>query len=139
MRRKSRQREVILNLLKQAKSHPSAEWIYTEVKKEIPSLSLGTVYRNIKLLQSMGEVSEISCEGNEGRFDGNTKPHYHITCQSCGKIMDVDGVVLQSIEEKVAVTTGFKITHHCIGFKGICPECLQHEAPERYQYKLRLY
>ncbi|OGQ12231.1 MAG: hypothetical protein A2026_21730 [Deltaproteobacteria bacterium RBG_19FT_COMBO_46_12] len=124
MRRKSRQREVILNLLKQAKAHPSAEWIYTEVKKEIPNLSLGTVYRNIKLLQSMGEVSEISCEGNEGRFDGNIAPHYHITCQRCGKIMDVDGVALQSIEEKVAVATGFKITHHCIGFKGICPECL---------------
>ena len=139
MRRKSRQREVILNLLKQAKAHPSAEWIYTEVKKEIPNLSLGTVYRNIKLLQSMGEVSEISCEGNEGRFDGNIAPHYHITCQRCGKIMDVDGVALQSIEEKVAVATGFKITHHWIGFKGICPECLQHEAPERYQYKLRLY
>ncbi len=137
MRRRSKQREVILNLLKQTKSHPSAEWVYAEVKKEIPSISLGTVYRNIKLLQVMREVSEISCEGDEGRFDGNTGLHYHITCQSCGTIRDVEGIVLKSLEDKVAATTGFKITTHCMGFKGICPECLQHNDPEKHQDKPR--
>ncbi len=139
MRRRSKQREVILNLLKRTKSHPSAEWVYTEVRKEIPNISLGTVYRNIKLLQSMGEVSEISCEGDECRFDGNTILHYHITCQRCGKIMDLDGIVLQSLEERVAAATGFKITNHCVGFKGVCPDCLEQSSPERYKYKVRLY
>ena len=123
MQRRSRQRELILNILKQTRAHPSAEWVYKEVRKSIPNISLGTVYRNIKLLQSIGEVSEISREGGEGRFDGNTVPHYHITCQRCGKIRDVDGIVLQNIEKKAAAATGFEVTNHFIGFKGICPGC----------------
>lgn len=139
VRRRSKQREVILNLLKRTKSHPSAEWVYTEVKKDIPNISLGTVYRNLKLLQSMGEVSEISCEGDEGRFDGNTGLHYHITCQRCGKIRDLEGIILKGVDEKVATSTGFKIINHCVGFQGICPECLEEDSPERYRYKVRLY
>lgn len=138
MRRRSKQRDIILNLLKRTKSHPSAEWVYKEVKKEIPNISLGTVYRNLKLLQSIGEVSEISCNGDEGRFDGNTGLHYHITCESCGKIRDVEGIVLKGVDEKVFATTGFKILNHCVGFKGICSECLEQSSSERYKYKLSL-
>lgn len=138
MRRRSKQREKILSLLKRTKIHPSAEWVYTEVKKEIPHISLGTVYRNLKLLQSMGEVSEIACEGEEGRFDGNTGTHYHITCQKCGKIRDVEGIILHGVEKRVSAATGFKILNHCVGFQGICPGCRGQEGPERYQYKLRI-
>lgn len=125
MHRHSRQRKVILDVLKRTKAHPSADWVYREVKKEIPNISLGTVYRNLKLLQSIGEVTEISCEGNEGRFEGNSHLHYHITCQKCGQIKDVDDIILHDIEGKVAAATGFKITHHCVGFAGICPACLE--------------
>ncbi|OGW42181.1 MAG: hypothetical protein A2132_06900 [Nitrospirae bacterium RBG_16_43_11] len=125
MHRHSRQRKVILDVLKRTKTHPSADWVYREVKKEIPNISLGTVYRNLKLLQSIGEVTEISCEGNEGRFEGNSHLHYHITCQKCGQIKDVDDIILHDIEGKVARATGFKITNHCVGFAGICPACLE--------------
>ena len=125
MRRHSKQREMIVNLVKRTKSHPSAEWVYTEVKKKVPNISLGTVYRNLKLLQSRGEVAEISCEGDEFRFDGNTGLHYHITCQKCGKISDVDGYIIKGVENKVSSLTGYQITTHCIGFKGVCPECLK--------------
>ena len=125
MHRHSRQRKVILDVLKRTKTHPSADWVYREVKKEIPNISLGTVYRNLKLLQSIGEVTEISCEGNEGRFEGNSHLHYHITCQKCGQIKDVDDIILHDIEGKVATATGFKITNHCVGFAGICPACLE--------------
>lgn len=123
VRKRSKQREAILKVLKRTKIHPPAEWIYREVKKEIPSISLGTVYRNINLLQSMGEVSVINCEGNGGRYDGNTLLHYHITCQNCGKISDIEGILFDEIEEKVAEVTGYRVITHCIGFQGICPEC----------------
>lgn len=113
-----------MNVIKRTKSHPSAEWVYTEVKKKVPNISLGTVYRNLKLLQSTGEVTEISCNGNECRFDGNTCLHYHITCQKCGKISDVGGIVIKGVEKKVSTITGYKITSHCVGFTGVCPECL---------------
>ncbi|MDD5435384.1 MAG: transcriptional repressor [Nitrospira sp.] len=123
MQRRSKQREVILKILMSPTSHPSAEWVYKEVKKEIPNISLGTVYRNLKLLQSIEKVSEIACSGNEGRFDGNPNLHYHVTCQECGKIADVHDLACKGIEETVAEATGFKIITHCIGFTGICPEC----------------
>ncbi len=123
MQRRSKQREVILEVLRGTTSHPSAERVYKEVKKVIPNISLGTVYRNLKLLQSIEKVSEIACSGNEGRFDGNPGLHYHITCQKCGKIGDVHGMIFKEIEDTVAEATGFKIFNHCIGFTGICHEC----------------
>jgi len=138
MRRRSKQREKILNIIKRTKIHPSAEWVYREVKKDIPNISLGTVYRNLKLLQSMGEVLEISCDGGEGRFDGNTETHYHITCQKCGKIRDLEGFILRDIEKRVSDSTGYEILNHCVGFQGICPDCRGEKVPERYQYKLRI-
>lgn len=127
MHRHSKQRKLILEVLKQSNGHPTADWIYREVKREIPNISLGTVYRNLKLLQEAGEITEISCDGNEGRFDGNPHLHYHITCYKCGQIKDVDNIILHDIEEKVAASTGFKITNHCVGFAGICNEC-QHDT-----------
>lgn len=138
MRRKSKQREAILKVLKRTKHHPSAEWIYTEVKKEIPNISLGTVYRNMNLLQSIGEVSVINCEGDGGRYDGNPAQHYHVTCQKCGKISDVEGVIFKEIDKQVAETTGYKITTHCIGFKGICAECQSQSGPDIHKYRIRL-
>lgn len=127
MQRHSKQRKLILEVLRQSKEHPSADWVYREVKREIPNISLGTVYRNLKLLKETGDVAEISCDGNEGRFDGNPHLHYHITCQNCGKITDVNNIILNDIEEKVAASTGFKITNHCVGFAGICHDC-QHDT-----------
>lgn len=123
MYRRSKQRELILDILKGTKSHPSADWVYKEVKKVMPNISLGTVYRNLKLLQSTSNISEIACSGNEGRFDGKPELHYHITCMQCGRIADVEDIIFQGIEETIAETTGFNIVTHCIGFTGICPEC----------------
>ncbi len=125
MQRRSKQRIQILEVLKHSKGHPTADWVYREVKKKMPNISLGTVYRNLKLLKESGDVTEISCEGNEGRYDWNPLLHYHITCQNCGKITDVDNIILHDIEEKVAESTGYKITNHCVGFAGICSDCQQ--------------
>ena len=136
MHRKSKQRDAILDVLKGTKTHPSAEWVYKEVKKVIPNISLGTVYRNLKLLHSKGEIIEIACSGEEGRFDGNPDLHYHITCIKCGKIGDVEDLVLKEIEGIVAEASGFKILNHCVGFTGICPECEARGKKEEVRSKM---
>lgn len=122
--RMTKQREIILEILK-GSSHPTAEMIYTEVKKRLPHISLGTVYRNMRVLKAMGDVSELSCSGEYSRFDPNLSCHYHITCSLCGKILDVDLDTshLKEIEEEVGKRTGFDISSHCIGFHGICQDC----------------
>ena len=78
--RKSRQREAIIRVLMSTTSHPTAEWVYEEVKKEIPNVSLGTVYRNLKLLKERGEILELEQTGHYRRFDGNSANHYHFRC-----------------------------------------------------------
>jgi len=121
--KKTKQKEAILRVLRSTTSHPTADWIYAEVRKEIPNISLGTVYRNIKLLRQSGEISEIDFSGTLSRFDGNPDNHYHFRCEKCGRVFDVDEPVNKELDERVARKTGFKISHHRLEFRGLCREC----------------
>jgi len=123
MLKMTKQREAILKVLRTTTSHPTVDWIYDEVRKEIPHISLGTVYRNLKLLRESGEVLEINSNGTSSRFDGNPENHYHFRCERCGRIFDVDEPVNKELDERVAQKTGFKISHHRIEFCGLCKEC----------------
>ena len=73
IRRATRQREAILNVLRATDTHPTADWIYDEVRKTIPGLSKGTVYRNLKILQEAGEISELNISGTVSRFEGGRR------------------------------------------------------------------
>ena len=117
MPRKSKQKEAILNFLRSTSSHPTANYIYEEVRREIPNISLGTVYRNLKLLKQEGKVLELDLAGSLSRFDGNTHNHYHFRCEQCGRIFDVDEPADQEINDKVARETGFKVSHHILEFR----------------------
>jgi len=123
MLRRTKQREVILRVLTTTNSHPTVDWIYDEVRKEIPHVSLGTVYRNLKLLRESGEVLELDLSGAFSRFDGNPDNHYHFRCEKCGRVFDVDEPVNKELDERVAQKTGFKVSHHRIEFRGLCKEC----------------
>ncbi|MFC2000067.1 transcriptional repressor [Chloroflexota bacterium] len=126
--RKSKQREAILRVLRSTTSHPTADWIYDQVRKEIPNISLGTVYRNLKLLKEEGEVLDLDMAGGFNRFDGNSKNHYHFRCEDCGQVFDIDEPVDKGIEERVARKTGFRVSHHRLEFRGLCDFCqpMQH-------------
>jgi Fur family peroxide stress response transcriptional regulator len=87
--RRSRQRERILQLLRETDCHPSADWLYEKLKKEFPRLSLGTVYRNVHLLTQQGHLQKIHIGGVPDRFEANLTPHCHLICEKCGKIADV--------------------------------------------------
>ncbi len=125
MRRETKQREAILRVLRNTRSHPTADWIYEEVKKEIPNVSKGTVYRNLQVLQDDGEVSELNLNGTLSRFEAKQESHYHFRCEQCGRVFDLDEPVNDELDEKVAKRTGFKVSHHQTEFRGICKDCQQ--------------
>ena len=123
MARKSKQKEAILRVLKGTTSHPSADWVYEQVRREIPNISLGTVYRNLKLLKQEGEILELDLASTLSRFDGNSQDHYHFRCEKCGRVFDVDEPVDKEIDYRVAQKTGFKVSHHRLEFRGLCKDC----------------
>ena len=121
--RKTKQRQAILKVLRDTRSHPTAQWIYEQVRQEIPHISLGTVYRDLKLLKKMGEILELDFAGNLTRFDANTSRHYHFYCKKCHRIFDIDEPVDMQVDEKVAAKNGFEVFSHRMDFFGLCREC----------------
>ncbi len=85
--RYSQQREVIKNIVRSTKTHPSANWIYIKAKKIINNISLGTVYRNLKTLEKSGDL-RIIYDNDQVRYDGNLEDHHHLKCLECGLIID---------------------------------------------------
>lgn len=116
------QRRLILEVVRATDAHPSAEWVYRKVRRRLPRISLGTVYRNLKLLAQEGLIKELGGKGL-GRYDGNTDGHYHFSCHSCGRIYDLGEPVERALERRVAARTGFSVTQHRIEFYGLCSAC----------------
>ena len=112
------QKKVILDYLKSTKTHPSAEEIFKKVRKKLPRISLGTVYRILKNLKEKGEVLEIPAEVSH--YDANTFPHVHFFCQKCKKIFDVAQKCAILKHKKLKVG---KIKNYQIYFYGICKKC----------------
>ena len=123
MPRKSKQKEVILKVLRSTSSHPSADWVYEQVRKEIPNISLGTVYRNLRLLSESGEILELDYSSTPSRFNGNAQNHYHFRCDKCGRIFDLDEPVDKTIEDRVAQKAGFSVSRHRLELYGLCRDC----------------
>lgn len=123
MLKHTKQKEVILRVLRSTNSHPTALWIYDGVRRELPHVSLATVYRNLRQLAGRGEVLELQFGGPLSHFEGRTDKHNHFICDSCGHIFDVDGPVDGELNDQIAQKTGFKISHYRLVFYGICREC----------------
>lgn len=123
----SRQRECIRKFLADHYEHPTAETIYMNVKKDFPHISLGTVYRNLSLLAELGEITKISTGIGPDRFDGNTTPHYHVICSSCGRVMDLKMGNIDHINIIAGNEFDGRIDGHIAYFLGKCRECLEHE------------
>lgn len=118
----SRQREAVKTVLCSTKAHPTAAWIYENVRKEIPNISLGTVYRNLNLLGEEGIIKKLSFgDGNE-HFDGDISPHSHLYCESCGRIYDIDFDATE-LCSKISETEKVEISSAACNFSGICGEC----------------
>ena len=121
--KRSRQREEILNILRNTDTHPTASWIYDELKKDFNNLSMGTVYRNVNILMDQNLITKIESGSSFDRFDGNVKPHYHFICQECDSIYDMPVPVMDELNEQANLSTTHKIQDHQINFYGLCENC----------------
>ncbi|MDY6103985.1 MAG: transcriptional repressor [Acetatifactor sp.] len=120
----SRQRECILNNLQSRRDHPTADMVYESVRMEQPNISLGTVYRNLALLASNGQILKISTGMGPDHFDGFTRPHVHFVCRYCGRVSDMDGVPPIHLIDKASAQFDGVIEGYELQVFGKCGECL---------------
>ncbi|MBN1691628.1 MAG: transcriptional repressor [Dehalococcoidia bacterium] len=123
MKRRTRQRECILEILKGVRTHPTADWIYEEARKSFPNISMGTVYRNLKVLQQEGVITELDLSGTMSRFEFKQDRHYHFRCENCGRVIDFNEPVDKGLDRRVERRTGLKINCHLLEFRGLCKKC----------------
>ena len=123
MIRLTTQRQIILEELSKVKTHPTASELYDMVRKRLPRIGLGTVYRNLELMAENGMILKLEVGGTQKRFDATTEDHYHIRCSRCGRVDDIDIPVIDSLVESAAKSTSYQILGHHVEFTGICPDC----------------
>ncbi len=119
----SSQREALLKLLKSVDCHPSAEWLYSELKRDMPRLSLGTVYRNLGVLCERGEAIQLNVGDGTVHYDANTRDHNHLFCTECRKLYDLGGDDMSDIDRTLAQKYDVSIASHSFVFYGLCREC----------------
>lgn len=121
----SRQRESIKNCLMNRHDHPTADTLYLNIREEFPSISLGTVYRNLNLLVELGEVRKLSCGDGADRFDADTTPHYHFICRDCGEVYDLPMETVDTMNKAAQGYCDGRIDNHITYFYGTCNKCLK--------------
>ena len=122
-KRYSRQRELIYEALRQTEQHPTAEMIYQWLKPANPSLSLGTVYRNLNLLADEGAIRRMASPVE--RYDAKTMPHPHFCCDQCGAVYDLHLPYDAELDRQALLASGHDVTGHEVVFHGICTKCKQ--------------
>jgi Fur family peroxide stress response transcriptional regulator len=119
----SNQRDTILENVLERTDHPTADMVYEEVRKKLPNISLGTVYRNLNMLVELGQIRKIIMPVVSDRFDKTLENHYHLYCKNCNSIHDVMLPNITDIDMIVEKDTGYKNVSHDIVFTGICKKC----------------
>ncbi|ETP72643.1 Fe2+/Zn2+ uptake regulation protein [Lachnospiraceae bacterium JC7] len=120
----SRQREEVQEQLSFHHDHPTADVIYSELREKDPTISLATVYRNLKLLAQNGTIRRLTFVSGADHFDSNIDPHYHFVCDCCGKVIDVPMQVAETLDDTASKYISGNITGHDLVFRGVCDECM---------------
>lgn len=120
------QRRIIIEELRKLKTHPTADELYDIVRKRLPQISLGTVYRNLELLSEAREIMKLELSGKQKRFDGNPERHYHLRCTECGRVEDVAPEKMKDVDEKLnELVKNLKIDDFRLELSGLCSYCKQ--------------
>ena len=104
-------------------THPSAEALFKMVRRRLPSISFGTVYRNLNVLRDDGEILELACGRRSCRYDGNPARHYHFVCRSCEGIYDIDADMVRGVDGKALERAGYEVSGWRVDFYGTCKRC----------------
>ncbi|NLV42687.1 MAG: transcriptional repressor [Candidatus Hydrogenedentes bacterium] len=127
-RRMTRQRRVILDELRRLSCHPSAEELHGIVRRAMPGISLGTVYRNLDVLWKAGKILKLEALGAQTRYDGDIRPHYHARCLQCGRIVDLRPHQVAGVGDPRVLDGMFMATGWRLDFEGLCPACAGNES-----------
>lgn len=119
----SKQRQQILNYIKESDIHPTVEEVYNGVKSIMPKISLGTVYRNLDVLFNMGLINKVVNRFGTDRYDAVMDRHYHVECIKCGDIKNIFIEKLSDIDDIAKESSGDEILTHNLIFNSICRKC----------------
>jgi len=122
-KRYSKQRELVLKTVMDNLIHPTAQEIYNMTREKDPTISMGTVYRNLNLLAEQGKILRIKVPGGADRYDGTIAPHNHAVCTRCGMVMDYD-YSFDDLNKALLEKSGFKCEELNITVRGTCKNCL---------------
>mgnify|MGYP001157441651 CR=1 FL=1 len=121
--RNTSQRQLVRDLLEGNFSHPTADEIYELARKANPSISRGTVYRNLNLLADSGEILRLNMPIGPDHYDSRTHPHYHFLCRCCGRVIDTGLPYDSSLNLAAPELPGCKTESHRLILIGLCPQC----------------
>ena len=122
MAKRSLQREMIKQNLLSRYDHPTADMVYQSIREELPNISLGTVYRNLRFLVDQGDALSLKLGDGREHFVGHVEPHYHFICTKCGDVEDIFMDELNICEEAEKHCSG-EIKGHSTYFYGLCKNC----------------
>ncbi len=121
----TKQRKIILEIIKSSSDHMTAEEIYTKAKQIMPSIAVGTVYRNLGLMTEAGEIRRLAIPDKPDKYDKSVQPHEHLICQKCGEVSDL---FVSSLQDYLQQQTGIEITGYDLNLRYICGKCKKEAA-----------
>ena len=129
--RESRQRRLVFEVVHRSRNHPTAQHVYDQARRVIPSISLGTVYRNLRRLEEQGRLKESKIGNRPARFEACRQRHYHIWCVECGRLEDLALPYQNSLDRRVQRLVRYQLQEHRMEFYGICPACRRRRGAVR--------
>lgn len=119
----SLQRRLVLQILESSEGHPTAQSVFEKARRQMPSISLATVYRNLRLLVKQGALTESKIGNNPSRFETRKQRHYHVCCVQCGSLEDLVLPYQSALDRRVERLVRYRLREHRMEFFGICPRC----------------
>ena len=122
-RRSSVQRQLLQRIIEHSRDHPTALVVFEKAREQMPSISLGTVYRNLQLLVDQGILLERKNGNQPARYEANRQRHYHISCVQCGALEDLSVPYQEVLDRRVQRMVRYRLQEHRMEFYGVCPRC----------------
>ena len=117
------QRLAVLAILESRRDHPTAEWIYQEVRRQLPAISFNTVYKTLEVFCEKGLIIKVNPLHEAARYDGDTSHHTHLICRRCHQITDLPWKPAGGLPFLAEDLHGFQVEHQSLTLWGLCPKC----------------